>query len=77
MGLFQGIEIVKDKKSKVPMGKEAKKIITKAWKKGIIAVTAGDSTIRVMPPLIITKDQLDAGIDALEASVFEMEKELR
>jgi 4-aminobutyrate aminotransferase len=77
MGLFQGIEIVKDKKSKIPMGKEAKKIITKAWKKGIIAVTAGDSTIRVMPPLIITKDQLDAGLDALEASVLEMEKELR
>lgn len=77
IGLFQGIEIVKDKKSKIPMGKEAKKIITKAWKRGIIAVTAGDSTIRVMPPLIITRDQLDAGIDALEASVFEMEKELR
>jgi 4-aminobutyrate aminotransferase len=77
MGLFQGIEIVKDKKSKIPMGKEAKKIITKAWKRGIIAVTAGDSTIRVMPPLIITKDQLDAGLDALEASVLEMEKELR
>jgi len=77
LGLFQGIEIVKDKKSKIPMGKEAKKIITKAWKKGIIAVTAGDSTIRVMPPLIITKDQLDAGLDALEASVLEMDKELR
>jgi len=77
LGLFQGIEIVKDKKSKIPMGKEAKKIITKAWKKGVIAVTAGDSTIRVMPPLIITKDQLDAGIDALETSVREVEKELR
>jgi 4-aminobutyrate aminotransferase len=77
IGLFQGIEIVKDKKSKIPMGKEAKKIITKAWKRGIIAVTAGDSTVRVMPPLIITKDQLDAGLDALEASVLEMDKELR
>jgi 4-aminobutyrate aminotransferase-like enzyme len=59
------------------MGKEAKKIITKAWKKGIIAVTAGDSTIRVMPPLTVTKDQLDAGLGALEASVFEMEKEMK
>jgi 4-aminobutyrate aminotransferase len=76
LGLFQGIEIVKDKKSKIPMGKEAKKIITKAWKKGIIAVTAGDSTIRVMPPLTITKDQLDAGLGALESAVHEVEKEL-
>ena len=77
VGLMNCFEVVKDKRSKIPMGKEAKKIITKAWKKGVIAVSAGDSAIRVMPPLIITKDQLDAGIDAIEASVLEMEKELR
>ncbi|MEM2838515.1 MAG: acetyl ornithine aminotransferase family protein [Thermoplasmata archaeon] len=77
IGLFQCFEVVKDKKSKTPMPKEAKMIITKAWKKGVVAVTAGESSVRVMPPLIITKDQLDAGVDALQAAVKEMEKELK
>lgn len=77
IGLFQCIEIVKDKKSKIAMPKEAKKIITKAWKKGVVAVTAGESSVRIMPPLTITKDQLDAGLIAIEASVKEMEKELK
>ena len=77
IGLFNGFEVVKDKKSKIPAGKAAKAIITKAWKKGVVAVTAGDSTIRVMPPLIITKNELDAGLDALEASVKEQEKEMK
>ena len=75
--MFQCIEIVKDKKSKTAMPKEAKQIITKAWKKGVVAVTAGESSVRIMPPLIITKDQLDAGLDAIEASVKEMEKQLK
>jgi len=77
IGLFQCFEVVRDKKSKTPMPKEAKMIITKAWKKGVVAVTAGESSIRIMPPLIITKDQLDAGLEALQAAVKEMEKELK
>jgi len=77
MGLMCGFEVVKDKKSKKPMPKEAKKIIEKAWKKGVVAVTAGDCTVRVMPPLIITPNELDAGLDAIEAAVKEMEKELK
>jgi len=77
MGLMAGFEVVKDKKSKTPMPKEAKKIIERGWKKGVVAVTAGECTVRVMPPLIINRDQLDAGLDALEAAVLEIEKELK
>lgn len=77
MGLMCGFEVVKDKKSKKPLSKEAKKIIEKAWKKGAVAVTAGECTVRVMPPLIIDRNYLDAGLDAVESAVKEVERDIK
>jgi len=77
MGLFCGFEVVKDKKSKTPMGKEAKDIIGQAWKNGVVAVSAGECTIRVMPPLTISQEELDAGLDAIESAVKWKEKQLK
>ena len=33
---------------------------------GILALTAGADTIRLMPPLTITKAEIDAGLDILK-----------
>lgn len=70
-----GVEIVKDKKSKEKDGDGAHSIIHHAWKKGVVAIGAGENCFRIAPPLVITRDLLDAGLDALEESVKEVQKE--
>ncbi len=73
-GLMCGFEIVKDRDTKEPDGKAAKRIITRAWKKGLLAITAGDCTIRIAPPLSITRELIDNAVDILLESVEEEEK---
>ncbi|HEU4403052.1 MAG TPA: acetyl ornithine aminotransferase family protein [Candidatus Polarisedimenticolia bacterium] len=72
-GLMCGVEIVKDRDSKEADGKAAKRIITRAWKKGLLAITAGDSTLRIAPPLTITRDLVDRALDMLLESIDEEE----
>ena len=74
-GLMIGVEIVKDKKSKAKWGDGAHDIIHKAWKKGVVAIGAGENSFRIAPPLVITKDQADFGVDVLAECIREVEKE--
>jgi len=74
-GLMIGVEIVKDKKSKARFGEGSHDIIHKAWKKGVVAIGAGENCFRIAPPLVITKDQADFGVDVLTECIKEVEKE--
>jgi 4-aminobutyrate aminotransferase len=74
-GLMIGIEVIKDKKSKARFGAGAHDIIHKAWRKGVVAIGAGENSFRIAPPLVITKDQADFGVDVLAECIKEVEKE--
>jgi 4-aminobutyrate aminotransferase-like enzyme len=37
-------------------------------------ITSGLSTIRIAPPLIITRELVDSGLDILEGSIKEVSK---
>ena len=64
-GFFVGIEIVKDKQSKEPASREIMaKIIGKMVGKGLIPLATGN-VIRLLPPYITTKDQLDVVVRIL------------
>ncbi len=75
-GLMIGVEIVKDKETKEHAVKEAIKIMNESWKKGVIVILAGKSTIRVSPPLVITKELVDAGLEIIEKEVENVNREL-
>ena len=36
-----------------------------ALKKGLLVLTAGSDTVRFLPPLVISKDELKSGVDIL------------
>jgi len=74
-GLMIGMEIVEDKESKKPAPQKASEIMTRSWKRGINVITCGVSTIRVAPPLIITRELVDAALDIIESVTKEVEKE--
>jgi len=74
-GLMIGAEIVEDKKSKAAAPKKAEEIMMRSWKRGVAVITCGKSTIRVAPPLVITKDLIDPALEILIDSIREVEKE--
>jgi len=77
MGLMIGAEIVKDKKSKKPGVDEAKEIMMRCWKRGIAIITCGVSTLRIAPPLNITRELVDASLEIIEDVIRDVEKSYR
>ncbi len=77
-GLLIGVEIVKDKESKKPGIEEADSICKKAFERGLYIIRMGaygTATLRVAPPLIITREQVDIALNILEEAISEVEKE--
>ncbi len=74
-GLMIGAEIVEDKDTKKPAKEKASKIVLRCWKRGVAIITCGASTLRIAPPLIITRELVDAALDIVEDVIKEVEKE--
>ena len=56
-GLMHGLEL------NVPVGE----IVNKALEKGLIVISAGCNTLRMVPPLIVTKEEIDDMLKILES----------
>ena len=69
MGLFIGVEIVKDKRSKARGEEEAKEIMDYCFHHGLLVIIAGRNVIRVIPPLIVTEEEMTEGLDILEEGI--------
>jgi 4-aminobutyrate aminotransferase len=74
-GLMIGVEIVEDKNSKKPAGEKANEIMMRSWKRGVAMITCGKSTLRIVPPLVITRDLMDSALDIITSTIKEVEKE--
>ncbi len=68
-GLMIGVEIVADKKAKTPGGAERDRIVELAFERGLLLLGCGPNTIRICPPLIVTKEQADIAMDILEECI--------
>ncbi|MBR4629996.1 MAG: aspartate aminotransferase family protein [Treponema sp.] len=71
LGAMVGVEFVKDKKTKEPDGKLVSEIIRYAACHGLIMENAGTygNVIRFLAPLIITDEQLEAGLAIYEDAI--------
>ena len=74
-GLMIGIEIVEDKETKKPGADKANEVMLRCWRRGIALITCGVSTLRIVPPLTITRELIDAGLEIIEDVIKEVERE--
>jgi len=65
-GLMLGIELVRDQITKQRAPEERDRIVDMAFERGLLILGAGENTLRLSPPLVITKDQADFAMDTLE-----------
>ncbi|RLB11729.1 MAG: aspartate aminotransferase family protein [Deltaproteobacteria bacterium] len=73
VGLLIGVELVKDRASKEPLDKKTThKIFMETLKRGMVSMNY-KANFRINPPLILTKEEADIGLEILE-DVFEYTK---
>jgi len=76
-GLMAGVEFVKDPETKEPAPKELENVMNKCFRRGLAIITAGKSAMRFAPPLIITHEIIDEGLEIFEGAVKEVSAELK
>ncbi len=74
-GLMLGIELVEDRATKVPAARLCDAVITRAFHNGLLLLSCGQSTIRFMSPLMITKAHVDEALVILAASIEEAQNQ--
>jgi len=73
-GLMLGIELVKDRDTREPAGEEAKQILERARDLGVLLGKTGlqGNVLRIKPPLCITEEDADFGLDVLDRCFEEL-----
>ena len=74
-GLMIGVEIVKDKHTKEYAATERDRIVERAFERGVLLLGCGPTTIRLCPPLVVTKEEVDVAVDVLEECIAAVGKE--
>ncbi len=74
-GLMIGVEFVEDKETKKAGVDQAREVMLRCWRRGVATVTCGVSTLRLVPPLTITRELVDASLEIIEDVIKEVEKE--
>jgi len=73
-GLMIGVEFVKDKKTKDEAIEETDRIAIEAFKRGLILLPVGYNCVRIAPPLNISRELLDQGLDILFDAIKKVER---
>jgi 4-aminobutyrate aminotransferase len=74
-GLMIGIEFVKNRESKIPAADLRDRIVEKAFHNGLITLGSGKNSVRISPPLNISQDLINEGLQMLEEAITSAEAE--
>jgi 4-aminobutyrate aminotransferase len=74
-GLMIGIEIVKDKATREPAAALRNRVEILAFERGLMLLGCGETSLRLSPPLIVSKEEATVALDILEESLAIAEKE--
>ncbi len=72
-GLMIGVELVKDRETKEPASALRDTVVEGAFRRGLIGLGSGKSSIRFAPPLNISQELIDEGLMMLEDALTEAE----
>ncbi len=75
LGCLLGIELVKDRDTKEPFEDAGRLVYQRAFEKGLAWVPAGH-ILRMSPPIVMQEEVAHRGMDIIEESIAEVEREL-
>ncbi len=77
LGLMIGIELVQDRETKIPAIAERNTIVRRCFEKGLLVLGCGQSVLRFMPPLTLSKKEADRGLTIFEEVLSDVEHQKR
>lgn len=66
MGLMVGVELVRNRETKEPAASEREEVVQECFRRGLLLLGCGVSTLRFCPPLVVTKEQCDVAVGILD-----------
>jgi 4-aminobutyrate aminotransferase len=66
LGLMIGVELVRDRASREKAPELRDRVVQLAFERGLLILGAGDNSLRICPPLVVTRDQCDFAVETLE-----------
>jgi len=72
LGAMWAIELVKDRATRAPAKDETAAVAKACYERGLVTITAGTfgNVIRTLMPLVVTDDEVEEGLDVLEAALI-------
>jgi 4-aminobutyrate aminotransferase len=74
LGLMIGVELVRDQQTKERAPELRDRLESMAFEHGLLVLGSGPNSIRLCPPLVITRDQADFAMDTLEMCLRSLEQ---
>ncbi len=74
LGLMIGVEFVKDRQTREPENELRDRVVDLAFERGLLTLGCGRSTIRICPPLSVSRSEMDEGLEILEEAITLGEK---
>lgn len=65
-GLFIGVELVRDQRTKERAEGERDRVVQEAFRQGLLLLPCGRNAIRISPPLTISRSEVEQGLGVLE-----------
>ena len=69
IGLMIGVELVMDKQTREPAHDLRERVVDYAFRRGLLTLGCGKSTIRFSPPLSITRCEVDEGMEIFDEAI--------
>jgi 4-aminobutyrate aminotransferase len=71
-GLMVGVEFVKDRNTREPAPEMVRALVQKAFRRGLLLLGAGQSALRLAPPLVIDEQDLDTALGMIDSCLEEV-----
>jgi 4-aminobutyrate aminotransferase len=69
LGLMTATEFVRDRRTKEPAARFRDHVLEEAYRRGLILLPCGKSVLRYIPPLVVRREEIDEGIEILDAAI--------
>jgi 4-aminobutyrate aminotransferase len=69
LGLMTATEFVRDRKTKEPAVRFRDRVLEESYRRGLILLPCGRSTLRYIPPLIVRREEIDEAMEILDAAI--------
>ncbi|MGH8140301.1 MAG: acetyl ornithine aminotransferase family protein [Steroidobacteraceae bacterium] len=70
-GLMLGTELVTDRTARKPAAQLCQRVLTRAYHNGLLLLSCGVSTLRFIPPLVVSRANVDEAMEMIEVALVE------